>query len=124
MIVRKIRELIIKKRKPQIKVRKTRGYQKQDGLHDYNIYIPYEKNGKKHYANIYTCMCCTDTFIKFNAKVSERNTGLKIKDVPLHLLEHWLKGIKHYKQFELYKLIKTTLETLIKNKRKELCIEL
>ena len=105
-------------------VRKTRGRQMQDGLHDYNIYIPYKKDGKKHYANIYTCMCCKKTFIDFYATVSEPSTGLRAKDVPEHLLEHWLEGVKRYQPHEEFELIKTTLETLIKNKRKELCIEL
>lgn len=99
-------------------VRKSRGWHKQDGLHDYNIYIPYKENGKKYYANIYTCMCCRDTFINFYANVSEPSTGLTIKDVPVHLLEHWLKGITRYQQNEKFELIKTTLETLIKKNNK------
>lgn len=92
-------------------VRESRAQIHKDINHKYNIYIPY----LGEYINVYTCVCCQDTFITYPANISEPDTGVTINDVPTEVLKHWLDDIQRaYTKHDCYKILIHTLQDLIK----------
>lgn len=99
-------------------VRETQGKLQDTIYHKYNIYIPYTKDDKKHYANVYTCCCCKDMFINSDAKITEPATGVTPRDVPIEVYERWLQQLTRYYDITRppYDKIKNELQKIINTK--------
>lgn len=99
-------------------VRETQNKVRDTIYHKYNIYIPYTKDNKKHYANVYTCCCCKDMFINSDAKITEPASGVTPRDVPIKVYKRWLQQLDlYYDSTTLpYNKIKKELQKIINMK--------